>query len=55
MVSAVTVAVPIVEFFGVELGGLISVTTSVIHTWWLCTGVALVAMRDPAQTTEAAA
>ena len=55
VVSAITVAVPIVEFFGVELGGLISVTTSVIHTWWLFTGIALWVMRDPAQTTEAAA
>ncbi len=55
VVSAVAVAVPIIEFFGVELGGLISVTTSVVHVWWLCTGVTLIVIRDPSEAAKATA
>lgn len=46
VVSAVAVAVPIVEFFGVEIGGVISVTTSVVHLWWLACGIVLLARRQ---------
>lgn len=46
VVAGVSVMAPVVELFAVELGGLITVTTSLIHIWWLVLGVVLLMRRD---------
>lgn len=46
--SGVSVMAPVVELFGMEIGGLITFTTSSIHIWWLVIGGYLIAYgREP--------
>lgn|GEM_PF-5654011 len=46
--ASLSVPAPVVELFGMEIGGLITFTTSSIHIWWLVIGGYLIANgREP--------
>lgn len=47
VVAGVSVMTPTVELFGVDIGGEITITTSLVHIWWLVLGAVLLVARGP--------
>jgi hypothetical protein len=45
--AGASVMAPVVELFGVDIGGLITITTSLIHIWWLVLGAVLLMTGAP--------
>lgn len=52
--AGVSVMAPVVELFGVDIAGFLTITTALIHIWWLVLGVRLVIRRAPAVRALAA-
>ena len=42
LVSGLAVMAPTIELFNIDLGGFISITTALIHIWWLLLGIYLI-------------
>lgn len=47
--AGVSVMAPVVELFGVDIAGFITITTSLIHIWWLLIGASLLMAREPGE------
>jgi hypothetical protein len=45
--AGVSVMAPVVELFGVDIADFITITTALIHLWWLLLGALLLVQRAP--------
>ena len=41
LIAALSLAINLVELFGIDLGGLITLTTTLVHLWFLALGIVL--------------
>ncbi len=48
LVAGLALISPVVELLGFQIDGLVTVTTSLVHLWWLIMGIAILA--SPAKT-----
>ncbi|HKK48411.1 MAG TPA: DUF4386 domain-containing protein [Alkalispirochaeta sp.] len=43
VVAGIALISPVVELLGIEIDGLVTVTTALVHLWWLIMGIAILA------------